>query len=165
MKKIRISLLLLPAIYAGAEETKTPEAFVGVIKQIYDETYSEEGYVTLEKYLEPKFASLFTKLQGFEYGDMECIGYNYIIQGQDYDEKSREITRSLQVKVLDKESIEARFKNFGKEALLIYKINCQGGKCLITDFIEKNPENNKPVSFRQSLQECIGDLEKNQPAK
>ena len=146
-------LLLALALSAGAfaAPKENPAQIVQKLYDAYQQPSVQENTAALAKD---------EQLAGDEIG---CIDYDFVIQGQDYDAES--IKKTLKIKALDKESVEAKFQNFDTPATVIYKFACDDKQCQITDLLEEDQETHKPKSFKEGLANCLADLEKSASAK
>ena len=87
-------------------------------------------------------------------GEVACLDYDYIIQGQDFDAK--EIKRTLKIKTLPNGPVEVQFNNYNSKNIIHYVLICQNNKCLIDDIIESDETNKQPKnSFKQNLRQCL----------
>ena len=115
-----------------------------------------------EDYASAELKALLAKDEQLAGDEIGCIDYDFVIQGQDYDAES--IKKTLKIKALDKESVEAKFTNFDPTTV-IYKFACTENQCEITDLLEEDQETHKPKSFKEGLANCLADLEKSASAK
>ena len=131
--------------------------------RVYQEENATDNGVSFDDYASAEIKALFAKDEKLADGEMGCIDYDFIIQGQDYDAAS--IKRTLKIKTLDKNTVAATFKNFDEPTTVTYQFDCTTGKCQITDLLEPGGENKSPRSFKKSLADCLADVEKNGAAQ
>ena len=162
MQKYLLPLLAL-AISAFATAKESPEQIVRKLYDAYFQPSVQESSVVFEDYASAELKALFAKDEKLADGEIGCIDYDFVIQGQDYDAES--IKKTLKIKALDKESVEAKFQNFDTPATVIYKFACDDKQCQITDLLEEDQETHKPKSFKEGLANCLADLEKSTSAK
>ena len=122
----------------------------------------QENTALFEDYASAELKALLAKDEQLAGDEIGCIDYDFVIQGQDYDAES--IKKTLKIKALDKESVEAKFTNFDPTTV-IYKFACTENQCEITDLLEEDQETHKPKSFKEGLANCLVDLEKSASAK
>ena len=122
----------------------------------------QENTALFEDYASAELKALLAKDEQLAGDEIGCIDYDFVIQGQDYDAES--IKKTLKIKALDKESVEAKFTNFDPTTV-IYKFACTENQCEITDLLEEDQETHKPKSFKEGLANCLADLEKSTSAK
>ena len=166
MKKNLFPLLLLAAsttFAKDAETAETPEQIVQKLYRVYQEENATENGASFEDYASDEIKALFAKDEQLAGGEMGCIDYDFIIQGQDYDATSLKST--LKIKTLDKNTVAATFKNFDELTTVIYQFDCTAEKCQITDLLEEDRETHKPKSFKESLAVCLANAEKNGAAQ
>ncbi|UOP04694.1 DUF3828 domain-containing protein [Conchiformibius kuhniae] len=88
--------------------------------------------------------------------EVGCIGYDPIINGQDWNETL--LKRSLKVKVLSGNKVEATFLQLGNEVTRVqYILQCVKNKCLIDDIFLQLPDETKFSSFKQTTRQCIAE--------
>lgn len=85
-------------------------------------------------------------------GEIACLDYDYIVQGQDFD--GAEINRTLKVTPAQNGRIKATFRNFQSPQTVYYAFVCSDKGCVIDDIIESTG------SFKKNLRSC---LKKNYP--
>ena len=166
MKKILFPLLLLAVSTTFAKDAgkaETPEQIVQKLYRVYQEENATDNGVSFDDYASAEIKALFAKDEKLADGEMGCIDYDFIIQGQDYDAAS--IKRTLKIKTLDKNTVAATFKNFDEPTTVTYQFDCTTGKCQITDLLEPGGENKSPRSFKKSLADCLANVEKNGAAQ
>lgn len=98
------------------------------------------------------FKELLDKDDEMSKNGIACIDYDYIIQGQDYDEK--EIAGTIKLDAQRDGRVKVTFTNFESPTTLYYVFSCEKGKCLIDDIIEPTG------SFKKGLNECLERLKK-----
>lgn len=162
MQKYLLPLLAL-AISAFATAKESPEQIVRKLYDAYFQPSVQESSVVFEDYASAELKALLAKDEQLAGDEIGCIDYDFVIQGQDYDAES--IKKTLKIKALDKESVEAKFQNFDTPATVIYKFACDDKQCQITDLLEEDQETHKPKSFKEGLANCLADLEKSTSAK
>ena len=157
-------LLLALALSAGtfAASKESPAQIVQKLYDAYQQPSVQENTALFEDYASAELKALLAKDEQLAGDEIGCIDYDFVIQGQDYDAKS--IKKTLKIKALDKESVEAKFTNFDPTTV-IYKFACSENQCEITDLLEEDQETHKPKSFKEGLANCLVDLEKSASAK
>ncbi len=157
-------LLLALALSAGAfaAPKESPAQIVQKLYDAYQQPSVQENTAAFEDYASAELKALLAKDEQLAGDEIGCIDYDFVIQGQDYDAES--IKKTLKIKALDKESVEAKFTNFDPTTV-IYKFACTENQCEITDLLEEDQETHKPKSFKEGLANCLVDLEKSASAK
>jgi len=157
-------LLLALALSAGAfaAPKESPAQIVQKLYDAYQQPSVQENTALFEDYASAELKALLAKDEQLAGDEIGCIDYDFVIQGQDYDAES--IKKTLKIKALDKESVEAKFTNFDPTTV-IYKFACTENQCEITDLLEEDQETHKPKSFKEGLANCLADLEKSASAK
>ena len=157
-------LLLALALSAGAfaAPKESPAQIVQKLYDAYQQPSVQENTAAFEDYASAELKVLLAKDEQLAGDEIGCIDYGFVIQGQDYDAES--IKKTLKIKALDKESVEAKFTNFDPTTV-IYKFACTENQCEITDLLEEDQETHKPKSFKEGLANCLADLEKSTSAK
>ncbi|WP_314064247.1 DUF3828 domain-containing protein [Cardiobacterium hominis] len=157
-------LLLALALSAGAfaAPKESPAQIVQKLYDAYQQLSVQENTAAFEDYASAELKALLAKDEQLAGDEIGCIDYDFVIQGQDYDAES--IKKTLKIKALDKESVEAKFTNFDPTTV-IYKFACTENQCEITDLLEEDQETHKPKSFKEGLANCLVDLEKSASAK
>jgi hypothetical protein len=157
-------LLLALALSAGAfaAPKESPAQIVQKLYDAYQQPSVQENTALFEDYASAELKALLAKDEQLAGDEIGCIDYDFVIQGQDYDAES--IKKTLKIKALDKESVEAKFTNFDPTTV-IYKFACTENQCEITDLLEEEQETHKPKSFKEGLANCLADLEKSTSAK
>ena len=157
-------LLLALALSAGAfaAPKESPAQIVQKLYDAYQQPSVQENTAAFEDYASAELKALLAKDEQLAGDEIGCIDYDSVIQGQDYDAES--IKKTLKIKALDKESVEAKFTNFDPTTV-IYKFACTENQCEITDLLEEDQETHKPKSFKEGLANCLVDLEKSASAK
>ena len=157
-------LLLALALSAGtfAASKESPAQIVQKLYDAYQQPSVQENTAAFEDYASAELKALLAKDEQLAGDEIGCIDYDFVIQGQDYDAES--IKKTLKIKALDKESVEAKFTNFDPTTV-IYKFACTENQCEITDLLEEDQETHKPKSFKEGLANCLADLEKSASAK
>ena len=157
-------LLLALALSAGAFATpkESPAQIVQKLYDAYQQPSVQENTALFEDYASAELKALLAKDEQLAGDEIGCLDYDFVIQGQDYDAES--IKKTLKIKALDKESVEAKFTNFDPTTV-IYKFACTENQCEITDLLEEDQETHKPKSFKEGLANCLADLEKSASAK
>ena len=157
-------LLLALALSAGAfaAPKESPAQIVQKLYDVYQQPSVQENTAAFEDYASAELKALLAKDEQLAGDEIGCIDYDFVIQGQDYDAES--IKKTLKIKALDKESVEAKFTNFDPTTV-IYKFACTENQCEITDLLEEDQETHKPKSFKEGLANCLVDLEKSASAK
>lgn len=157
-------LLLALALSAGAfaAPKESPAQIVQKLYDAYQQPSVQENTAAFEDYASVELKALLAKDEQLAGDEIGCIDYDFVIQGQDYDAES--IKKTLKIKALDKESVEAKFTNFDPTTV-IYKFACTENQCEITDLLEEDQETHKPKSFKEGLANCLADLEKSASAK
>lgn len=157
-------LLLALALSAGAfaAPKESPAQIVQKLYDAYQQPSVQENTAAFEDYASAELKALLAKDEQLAGDEIGCIDYDFVIQGQDYDAES--IKKTLKIKALDKESVEAKFTNFDPTTV-IYKFACTENQCEITDLLEEEQETHKPKSFKEGLANCLADLEKSASAK
>ena len=157
-------LLLALALSAGtfAASKESPAQIVQKLYDAYQQPSVQENTAAFEDYASAELKALLAKDEQLAGDEIGCIDYDFVIQGQDYDAES--IKKTLKIKALDKESVEAKFTNFDPTTV-IYKFACTKNQCEITDLLEEDQETHKPKSFKEGLANCLADLEKSASAK
>ena len=157
-------LLLALALSAGAFATpkESPAQIVQKLYDAYQQPSVQENTALFEDYASAELKALLAKDEQLAGDEIGCLDYDFVIQGQDYDAES--IKKTLKIKALDKESVEAKFTNFDPTTV-IYKFACTENQCEITDLLEEDQETHKPKSFKEGLANCLADLEKSTSAK
>lgn len=157
-------LLLALALSAGAfaAPKESPAQIVQKLYDAYQQPSVQENTALFEDYASAELKALLAKAEQLAGDEIGCIDYDFVIQGQDYDAES--IKKTLKIKALDKESVEAKFTNFDPTTV-IYKFACTENQCEITDLLEEDQETHKPKSFKEGLANCLADLEKSASAK
>ena len=157
-------LLLALALSAGAfaAPKESPAQIVQKLYDAYQQPSVQENTALFEDYASAELKALLAKDEQLAGDEIGCIDYDFVIQGQDYDAES--IKKTLKIKALDKESVEAKFTNFDPTTV-IYKFACTENQCEITDLLEEDQETHKPKSFKEGLANCLVDLEKSTSAK
>ena len=161
MKKYLLLALTLSAS-AFAAPKESPEQIVRKFYDAYQQPSVQENTAAFEDYASAELKALLAKDEQLAGDEIGCIDYDFVIQGQDYDAES--IKKTLKIKALDKESVEAKFTNFDPTTV-IYKFACTENQCEITDLLEEDQETHKPKSFKEGLANCLADLEKSTSAK
>ena len=161
MKKYLLLALTLSAS-AFAAPKESPEQIVRKFYDAYQQPSVQENTAAFEDYASAELKALLAKDEQLAGDEIGCIDYDFVIQGQDYDAES--IKKTLKIKALDKESVEAKFTNFDPTTV-IYKFACTENQCEITDLLEEDQETHKPKSFKEGLANCLADLEKSASAK
>lgn len=157
-------LLLALALSAGAfaAPKESPAQIVQKLYDAYQQPSVQENTALFEDYASAELKALLAKDEQLAGDEIGCLDYDFVIQGQDYDAES--IKKTLKIKALDKESVEAKFTNFDPTTV-IYKFACSENQCEITDLLEEDQETHKPKSFKEGLANCLVDLEKSASAK
>lgn len=157
-------LLLALALSAGAfaAPKESPAQIVQKLYDAYQQPSVQENTALFEDYASAELKALLAKAEQLAGDEIGCLDYDFVIQGQDYDAES--IKKTLKIKALDKESVEAKFTNFDPTTV-IYKFACTENQCEITDLLEEDQETHKPKSFKEGLANCLADLEKSASAK
>lgn len=157
-------LLLALALSAGAfaAPKESPAQIVQKLYDAYQQPSVQENTAAFEDYASAELKALLAKDEQLAGDEIGCLDYDFVIQGQDYDAES--IKKTLKIKALDKESVEAKFTNFDPTTV-IYKFACTENQCEITDLLEEDQETHKPKSFKEGLANCLADLEKSTSAK
>ena len=157
-------LLLALALSAGAfaAPKESPAQIVQKLYDAYQQPSVQENTAAFEDYASAELKALLAKDEQLAGDEIGCLDYDFVIQGQDYDAES--IKKTLKIKALDKESVEAKFTNFDPTTV-IYKFACTENQCEITDLLEEEQETHKPKSFKEGLANCLADLEKSTSAK
>ena len=157
-------LLLALALSAGAfaAPKESPAQIVQKLYDAYQQPSVQENTALFEDYASAELKALLAKAEQLAGDEIGCLDYDFVIQGQDYDAES--IKKTLKIKALDKESVEAKFTNFDPTTV-IYKFACTENQCEITDLLEEDQETHKPKSFKEGLANCLVDLEKSASAK
>lgn len=157
-------LLLALALSAGAfaAPKESPAQIVQKLYDAYQQPSVQENTAAFEDYASAELKALLAKDEQLAGDEIGCLDYDFVIQGQDYDAES--IKKTLKIKALDKESVEAKFTNFDPTTV-IYKFACTENQCEITDLLEEDQETHKPKSFKEGLANCLVDLEKSASAK
>ena len=157
-------LLLALALSAGAfaAPKESPAQIVQKLYDAYQQPSVQENTAAFEDYASAELKALLAKDEQLAGDEIGCLDYDFVIQGQDYDAES--IKKTLKIKALDKESVEAKFTNFDPTTV-IYKFACTKNQCEITDLLEEDQETHKPKSFKEGLANCLADLEKSASAK
>ena len=157
-------LLLALALSAGAfaAPKESPAQIVQKLYDAYQQPSVQENTALFEDYASAELKALLAKDEQLAGDEIGCIDYDFVIQGQDYDAES--IKKTLKIKALDKESVEAKFTNFDPTTV-IYKFACTENQCEITDLLEEDQETHKPKSFKEGLANCLADLEKSASVK
>jgi len=157
-------LLLALALSAGAfaAPKESPAQIVQKLYDAYQQPSVQENTALFEDYVNAELKALLAKDEQLAGDEIGCLDYDFVIQGQDYDAES--IKKTLKIKALDKESVEAKFTNFDPTTV-IYKFACTENQCEITDLLEEDQETHKPKSFKEGLANCLVDLEKSASAK
>ena len=157
-------LLLALALSAGtfAASKESPAQIVQKLYDAYQQPSVQENTAAFEDYASAELKALLAKDEQLAGDEIGCLDYDFVIQGQDYDAES--IKKTLKIKALDKESVEAKFTNFDPTTV-IYKFACTENQCEITDLLEEDQETHKPKSFKEGLANCLVDLEKSASAK
>ena len=161
MKKYLLLALALSAS-AFAAPKESPAQIVQKLYDAYQQPSVQENTAAFEDYASAELKALLAKDEQLAGDEIGCIDYDFVIQGQDYDAES--IKKTLKIKALDKESVEAKFTNFDPTTV-IYKFACTENQCEITDLLEEDQETHKPKSFKEGLTNCLADLEKSTSAK
>jgi len=161
MKKYLLLALTLSAS-AFAAPKESPAQIVQKLYDVYQQSSVQENTAAFEDYASAELKALLAKDEQLAGDEIGCIDYDFVIQGQDYDAES--IKKTLKIKALDKESVEAKFTNFDPTTV-IYKFACTENQCEITDLLEEDQETHKPKSFKEGLANCLVDLEKSASAK
>ena len=161
MKKYLLLALTLSAS-AFAAPKESPAQIVQKLYDVYQQSSVQENTAAFEDYASAELKALLAKDEQLAGDEIGCIDYDFVIQGQDYDAES--IKKTLKIKALDKESVEAKFTNFDPTTV-IYKFACTENQCEITDLLEEDQETHKPKSFKEGLANCLVDLEKSTSAK
>ena len=161
MKKYLLLALALSAS-AFAAPKESPAQIVQKLYDAYQQPSVQENTAAFEDYASAELKALLAKDEQLAGDEIGCIDYDFVIQGQDYDAES--IKKTLKIKALDKESVEAKFTNFDPTTV-IYKFACTENQCQITDLLEEDQETHKPKSFKEGLANCLADLEKSTSAK
>ena len=156
-------LLLALALSAGAfaAPKESPAQIVQKLYDAYQQPSVQENTAAFEDYASAELKALLAKAEQLAGDEIGCLDYDFVIQGQDYDAES--IKKTLKIKALDKESVEAKFTNFDPTTV-IYKFACTENQCEITDLLEEDQETHKPKSFKEGLANCLADLEKSASA-
>ena len=161
MKKYLLLALALSAS-AFAAPKESPAQIVQKLYDAYQQPSVQENTALFEDYASAELKALLAKDEQLAGDEIDCLDYDFVIQGQDYDAES--IKKTLKIKALDKESVEAKFTNFDPTTV-IYKFACTENQCEITDLLEEDQETHKPKSFKEGLANCLADLEKSASAK
>ena len=157
-------LLLALALSAGAfaAPKESPAQIVQKLYDAYQQPSVQENTALFEDYASAELKALLAKDEQLAGDEIGCLDYDFVIQGQDYDAES--IKKTLKIKALDKDSVDAKFTNFDPTTV-IYKFACTENQCEITDLLEEDQETHKPKSFKEGLANCLADLEKSASAK
>lgn len=163
MKKILLPLLALVistgTFAAESQKTESPEEIVRKLYSNYTEPQDDNRtLVDFGDYASDELKALLAKDEQLAGGELFCIDYDFIIQGQDYDVE--EIKRTLKIKTQDKDSVVVTFKNMMPMSTVVYKFDCTQGKCKITDLLEKHEGDAKASSFKEGLRQCLEKGEK-----
>lgn len=140
---LTVSLLLISTSAFAQDNLQTHK--LQIVKQIYA---GGGNHQTLINHSTRDFKSVFIEDErNTAEGDIGCIGYDLITQGQDSNPK--EISRSLKTAITAKGHVLATFKNFGKLNKLTYVMSCSNNRCLVDDVLENGK------SFKRSIRQCI----------
>lgn len=162
MKKMSIAMLVLglgalsqvSAAPVSAKKQTNEQPKIALIKQFYSD-YLNEHYdeKKIEKYYSADLNQLFVRDAELaeQKEEIACLDFDYVVQGQDYDEK--EILKTLKVSMTPKGWVRASFKNFNENQQIDYQVQCKGNQCQIEDLSE--PEG----SLKRSLAACLNELE------
>jgi len=158
-------LLLALALSAGAfaAPKESPEQIVRKLYDAYQQPSVQENTAAFEDYASAELKALLAKDEQLAGDEIGCIDYDFVIQGQDYDAEN--IKRTLKIKTLDNNRVEAKFQNFDTPATVIYQFACTENQCQITDLLEENGETHKFKSLKESLSACLAEMEKNASSK
>ena len=157
MKKYLLPLLAL-SVSAFATAKESPEQIVQKLYDAYFQPSVQENSATFEDYASAELKALFAKDEKLAGGEIGCIDYDFIIQGQDYE--AEEIKRTLKIKTLDNHRVEAKFQNFNTPATVIYQFACTENQCQITDLLAADGETHKLKSSKESFAACLTEIEK-----
>ena len=158
-------LLLALALSAGAfaAPKESPEQIVRKLYDAYQQPSVQENTAAFEDYASAELKALLAKDEQLAGDEIGCIDYDFVIQGQDYDAEN--IKRTLKIKTLDNNRVEAKFQNFDTPATVIYQFACTENQCQITDLREENGETHKFKSLKESLSACLAEREKTASSK
>lgn len=148
MKKLMLAMLLTSAAMPSLADDVAHK--VNTVKQLYTKSGLTNGNTSLKRLATPDLKTLFTTAdRATPDGELGCIDYVVSQQGQDYDE--REILRTLKINALSNGNVQVRFKNFGENVNLQYKLICSTNGCKIDDVLQ----NNGRSSFKQQVRQCL----------
>lgn len=163
MKKMSMMMLVLglsalnqvSAAPVATKKQANDNPKVVFIKQFYADYLNENIHAKrLNQYYSADLKKLFArddKIAKKNEEEIACLDFDYVIQGQDYDEK--EILKTLKVSMTPKGWVRASFKNFNENQQIDYQVQCKGNQCQIEDLSE--PEG----SLKRSLAACLNELE------
>ena len=143
------AVLSIPA-YAQADPHQAKK--IALIKKVYAAYQTDNLPHIDERWFSRDFNAALAHDAKAARGEIACLDYDYIVQGQDFD--GAEINRTLKVTSAKNGSIKATFRNFQSPQTVYYEFVCTDKGCVIDDIIESEG------SFKKNLRSC---LKKNYP--
>lgn len=160
-----------PGKEQGKKQDKDKEAMVAVVRKLYEPYFTdhhamEEAYQGKHPLFSNDFNAALAHLD--KVGELaekdpnslksayDCLGYDFIIQGQDFD--APQIKKTLKVtategKEREKGEVKATFRNFDAPQTVYFKMECSEKGCLVDDVFETETE--PPGYFKEGLRKCI----------
>ncbi|MCP2040805.1 hypothetical protein L1281_001395 [Neisseria sp. HSC-16F19] len=154
MKKIVLFGLLAVALGSPVYAQQDPHQAkkIALIKKVYA-AYKPTGMPRIDdRWFSRDFNAALAHDAKAARGEIACLGYDYIVQGQDFD--GAEINRTLKVTPAKNGRVKATFRNFQSPQTVYYEFVCSDKGCVIDDIIESDG------SFKKNLRSC---LKKNYP--
>ncbi|MDO4696660.1 MAG: hypothetical protein Q4A49_03910 [Neisseria sp.] len=151
------ALWVCSAAAAGsADRLQKIELVKSVYKPYFDSEKRTDVFAMPNKFTQD-FLSVFEEDErNTPDGYVGCIGYDPIINGQDWSDAL--LKKSLKVKILDGNRVEATFLQWGNRVTKVrYVLQCTGSRCLIDDILLQFPEEKKFSSFKKSIRSCIAE--------
>lgn len=138
-------LLLLPTFAcAGA---KLDAQKIATVSTLYMQLESDGDDASVYALASPTLKAAFDRDEHMADGEMACLDYDVVVQGQDFD--AQEIKRTLKLTLLPSGQVNVRFNNFNQPQSVNYQLLCTDGVCLIDDIIQTDG------SFKTNLNKCL----------
>ncbi len=149
MKKLILGLCLMGVVMPSlADDTGSK---INTVKQLYTKQGMNNGNAALERLASADLKALLRKDAQASNGEVGCIDYDVVVQGQDFD--ANEISRSITYTALSNGNVQVRFKNSGETSTLQYKLACTANNCKIDDVLTENGRS----SFKRELRQCLSN--------
>lgn len=149
MNKIVLSGLLAAVLSAAAYAQQDPHQAqkIALIKKLYAAYKTPDLPDIGDQWFSRDFNAVLAHDAKAARGEIACIDYDFIVQGQDFD--GAEINRTLKLTPVANGRIKAVFRNFGETQTVHYELVCSDKGCVIDDIIESEG------SFKKAVRSCL----------